>query len=313
MKATLILAGGSGFMGIYLARYFREKGYDIVILSREKHRDAPGIRYVVWDGETPGAWVQVLNRAEVLINLAGKSVNCRYNDENKRLITESRVKSTAVLGEAIRRCEFPPKVWINAATATIYRHAEDRPMTEDDGEKGEGFSVEVAKAWEKTFGSYAAPEVRQVLLRIAIVLGNDPGGPLASGHQMFSWLHIHDLAQIIDWTIHNPEATGIYNCSASEPVSNARFMQALCTSMQVPLGIRVRMWMLKIGALLLQTELELVLKSRWVLPERLLREGFVFEFPEIEKALADLQQGLLLSKKSEKGSAYSKSVGSPTF
>lgn len=289
----IVIAGGTGFIGKYLQEKFTALHYNVVIISRQKG-------YVQWTEKS--SLVEALDGAELLINLAGKSVNCRYNEMNKEEIVNSRTETTTLLGEAVGQCAKPPQLWINAGTATIYRHAEDRPMTESKGDIGNGFSVEVAKAWEKAFFQYQLPQTRQVLLRIAIVLGKNDGvmkpfinlvrfglgGKQSSGNQMFSWIHIEDLFNIILFLSEHKERNGIFNVSAPVPIPNKTFMQKLRHAMHVKLGLASPKWLLKLGAFLIKTEPELVLKSRWVLPERLLHEGYEFQYPTIEKALSDL-------------------------
>ncbi len=240
--------------------------------------------------------------AELLINFAGKSVNCRYNEKNKREIFDSRTQTTQILGEALNKCERPPKLWINSSTATIYRHAEDRPMTEDHGDIGSGFSVEVAKAWEESFFDFRLQKTRQVALRMAIVLGEGGGvmtpyrnlvkfglgGKQGSGKQMFSWIHIKDLLGIILFLRDREDVDGVFNCSAPNPVTNRELMKKVRTVMNVPFGLPAYEWMLAIGTRMLRTESELVLKSRWVIPERLEREGYNFTYPTLDETLADI-------------------------
>lgn len=289
----IILAGGTGFIGKYLTKRFHENGDEVVIISRNKN-------HINWNNKE--ALITALEYADVLINLAGKSVDCRYNEKNKREILLSRTGTTKALGEAIAKCNHPPALWINAGTATIYRHAEDRPMTEINGEIGKGFSVEVAKAWEKSFFDFHLNNTRQILLRIAIVLGSNEGvlkpftnlvrfglgGKQGNGNQMFSWIHIQDLFNIILFIIKHEELSGIFNCAAPNPVNNKTFMQALRKAMHVKIGLPSPKWLLELGAVIIRTETELILKSRWVLPGRLLNEGFQFKYPTIESALNDL-------------------------
>lgn len=293
MNKKIIIAGGTGFIGRYLSRRFQSFGYDVMIISRQK-------KYINWDDKV--AIAAALENAEILINLAGKSVDCRYNEKNKLEIYNSRIETTKALGEAIQNCESPPSLWINSSTATIYRHAEDRPMTEIGGEIGTGFSVNVATNWEKTFFSFNLPGTRQVALRMAIVLGQEGGvikplknlvrvglgGKQGRGGQMFSWIHIEDLFKIIVYLYEHKELSGVINASAPEPVSNKTLMQLLRKHMKVSAGLPMPEWLLKIGASLIKTETELILKSRWVIPERLIQSGFSFEFKTMDEALIDV-------------------------
>jgi hypothetical protein len=293
MNPKIVLAGGTGFIGTYLEKRFKALGYDVNIISRK-----PG--HVSWH-HLP-AITEALEGADLLLNLAGKSVNCRYHSRNKEAILRSRVETTRTLGEALLKCSNPPPLWINSSTATIYRHAEDRPMTEEDGEIGSGFSVEVAKAWEHAFFSFQLPKTRQAALRIAIVLGKGGGvmipyqhlaraglgGPQGPGNQMFSWIHIEDLFRIIRFIQTKETLGGILNCAAPNPVPNREFMKELRTAMNRRAGLPSPRWLLEIGAWLIRTETELILKSRWVVPDRLQRAGFEFQFGTIQDALRDL-------------------------
>lgn len=285
-----VLAGGTGFIGTYLAQQLKTFGYEVHLISRQSE-------HISWKDTTR---IQAaLEGAELLINLAGKSVNCRYNEQNKQEIFDSRTETTRILGEAVLSCEQPPELWINSSTATIYRHAEDRPMTEEHGEIGSGFSVEVAQRWEETFFGFQLPSTRQAALRIAIVLG--PGGGVmtpfqnlvrfrlggrqGSGNQMFSWIHLEDLLGIMLFLRDRKDLSGVFNCSSPQPVTNHELMSSLRKVMGISWGLPSPRWMLEMGAVLIKTETELVLKSRWVLPERLLKEGYAFKYEGLEQAL----------------------------
>lgn len=289
----VVLAGGTGFIGEYLQARFTELDYEVKIISRQK-------QHISW--EDHAAMVKALEGSDLLINLAGKSVNCRYNETNKREIMNSRLRTTTLLGEAVKACSNPPKTWMNSSTATIYRHAEDKPMTEEAGEIGSGFSVDVAVKWEEAFFSFNLPDTRQIALRIAIVLGKGGGvmtpyqnlvrfglgGSQGKGSQKFSWIHIEDLYRIILFLNDNKELKGIFNCSAPHPVSNQELMGELRKTMNVPFGLPSPKWILEIGSRVIKTETELVLKSRWVIPERLEREGFVFKFQTLDQTLQSI-------------------------
>ncbi|TWT25330.1 TIGR01777 family oxidoreductase [Planomicrobium sp. CPCC 101110] len=293
MERKVVIAGGTGFIGRYFEKRFMEEGYDVYIVSRQE-------KHLSWLDHT--GIVAALDGAEMLINSAGKSVNCRYNKRNKEEILESRIETTQILGNAMYACENAPPLWINSSSATIYRHAKDRPMTESNGEIGTGFSAEVAKAWEQSLFAFKLPRTRQVALRTAIVLGEDGGvmtpylnlvrfglgGMQGSGDQMFSWIHIEDLYRIVLFLQEQPQLNGIFNCSAPHPVSNRMLMSELRKQANRPMGFRAPAWMLEMGAAMIRTETELVLKSRWVLPERLQKEGFEFRYDTIDKALAHI-------------------------
>lgn len=289
----IVLAGGTGFLGQYLASKFKERGDEVIIISRSKSD-------VLWRDKA--AIINALEGADLVLNLAGKSVDCRYTEKNKREILRSRVDTTRLIGEAIAACKEPPTLWINSSTATIYCHAEDRPMTEQGGEIGEGFSVDVAKAWEKTFFDFSPPSTRQIALRMAIVLGKEGGvmkplkrlakfglgGKQGKGTQMFSWIHIEDVYRIILFAMENKEVQGVVNCSSPNPVMNKVLMDSLRNALHITVGLPAPEWLLKIGAVLIRTEAELVLKSRWVIPERLQTAGFTFSYPTLTVALEEI-------------------------
>jgi len=265
-----------------------------------------------WDGTTLGAWASTLEQADVVINLAGRNVNCRYTDANRRSIKESRIQTTRLLGEAIGKMAHPPRLWMNASTATIYRHALDRPMDEDTGELGGKepdapstwrFSVDVATSWEEAFFSTLTPRTRKVALRSAMVMSPDRGGIFAellrlvrfglggtagSGKQFVSWIHGEDFLRSIEYLIHHEEMRGPVNLASPNPVPNRDFMHALRKAWGMPVGLPAREWMLELGAIFLRTETELILKSRRVVPDRLLQSGFRFQFPEWPAAAEDL-------------------------
>ncbi|CAN5553430.1 TIGR01777 family oxidoreductase [soil metagenome] len=293
MNKKIVLAGGTGFIGKYLAGEFKSLGFNVIIISRHDGN-------IKWNDEA--GIIAALENSEILINLAGRSVDCRYNEKNKAEIFSSRTETTKILGEAILKCRIPPELWINSGTATIYIHAEDRPMTESTGEIGSGFSVDVATLWEKTFFSFELPATRQIVLRMAIVLGKTGGvmkpfvnlvrfglgGVQGNGKQMFSWIHIKDLFNIILFFISHKEVQGIFNVSAPKPVDNKTFMKELRNSMNVKIGLPSPSWLLKVGAIIIRTETELILKSRWVIPEKLVNAGYEFKYPDIRSAISEI-------------------------
>jgi hypothetical protein len=298
----LIIAGGTGFLGEALTRHFLDKMDKIVILTRRKSKKNGKVSFINWDAKTPGAWCAELESATVVINLCGKSVDCRYTEKNKAIIFSSRLDSTGVIGESILKCSNPPELWINGASATIYKHSMDKPMTENNGDIGSGFSVEVCKAWEKTFNQFELPHTRKVNMRISMVLGktggvlptllklvkNGLGGTMGSGRQLMSWICIEDFCRITDWIITNREAKGVYNIVAPEHISNHDLMKLLRRKMRMPVGLPAPSWLLEIGAFIIRTETELILKSRYAYPERLLKEGFSFKHPKISECLSGL-------------------------
>ncbi len=287
------MAGGTGFVGKYLEGKFNTLGYKVVLISRREG-------HISWDNQA--RIIEAIDNSDMLINLAGKTVNCRYNTKNKEEILVSRTETTKILGNAILECNNPPSLWINSSTATIYRHAEDRPMTEESGEIGSGFSVDVAKEWEKSFFSFTLSKTRKVALRMAIVLGRDGGviptykklvrfglgGRQGSGNQKFSWIHIEDLFSIILFLREKEELSGVFNCSAPNPVTNRELMNHLRKAMNMKIGLPSPKWMLEMGALLISTETELILKSRWVIPERLERAGYKFQYNSLDSALQEI-------------------------
>ncbi|MEO7991825.1 MAG: TIGR01777 family oxidoreductase, partial [Chryseolinea sp.] len=295
----IVIAGGTGFLGNCLVDHFAGKNIQIVILTRGESCVRGDIHFVKWDGKTLGFWKETLENADVLINLNGKSVDCRYTKRNKALIYSTRLDSTNALGHAIEQSQNPPKLWINAASATIYRHSVDKEMDEYTGEIGTGFSVDVCQKWENTFNRFVTGKTRKVLIRTGIVLGKN-GGPLkplkilanlglggkhGSGDQYFSWLHEKDFVSIIQFLIDDPKTNGEYNVTAPIPVPNNQIMRALRSAVGIPFGLPQPKWLLEFGAVLIGTETELILKSRRVIPKRLIEAGYKFQFDNIEKAI----------------------------
>lgn len=299
----IILFAANGYVGRVLAEYYQKRNYEVVAVTRRPATFPKGVLNLIWDGQSlDPAWTASLNGADVVVNLAGKSVNCRYTEANKKEIFDSRTFATEVIAKAIQQCTVPPQLWINSASATIYRHAEDRPMDELTGEIGTGFSVEVCKKWEKTFFDTQTPSTRKVALRMAIVLGHTDGvflrlrnlvkyglgGIQGNGRQMFSWIHDQDLCRVIDFFLENKKWEGVFNASAPEPVTNKRMMQTLREAMHMPFGLPSPKWLLEMGAVLIGTETELILKSRWVVPTQLLQAGFTFTYPTLKEAVNEI-------------------------
>lgn len=301
-QKQLVIAGGSGFLGQSLQRYFQQENWKITVLTRKAKDTVNGIEFLQWDGQSLGDWTACLEGADAVINLSGKSVDCRYNERNKDLIYSSRLDSTRVLGLALVQCKNKPKLWINATSATIYRHAEDRAMTEANGVHGSGFSVDVCEKWERMFFSFDLPAMRKVAARTGIVFGTEGsalqpltrlarmglGGVHGSGSQMVSWLHQLDFCRAIEHIITHPELEGPVNITSPHPVTNHEMMRQLRRQVSVPFGLPMPAWMLSLGAVIIQTEPELLLKSRWVIPERLLQSGFSFQFDHIGDAMQHL-------------------------
>lgn len=310
----IIIAGGTGFIGQEMTKHFGKEN-EIIILTRQlshtktnrNHYDSltrddlKNVKFVKWDGKTAGEWISELNGADIVINLAGKSVNCRYTEKNKKEILHSRTNATKAIGVAIKQCSRPPGLWINSSSATIYRNAEDRPQDEYSGELPDDFSVQVCKRWEEAMHEQVTPQTRKVVMRMAITLGTDGilipyfnllkfglGGRQGSGKQMYSWIHIEDTCRIVEWIDEHKEMNGAYNCCSPSPVSNNEFMKLLRKATGTRFGLPAYEWMLKLGALLIGTETELILKSRWVVPVKLLESGFQFKYPLLKDALADI-------------------------
>ena len=299
----LVIAGG-GFLSRETSRRFAVAGWTVRVLTRDPTGTAPEAEAVPWDGLTHGPWKAVLTGADALINFCGRSVNCRYHGANRRAILESRLSTTRLLGEAVRASPRPPPVWLNAASATIYRHAEDRPMDEATGEIGHGFSVDVCQAWEEAATRDLDPRVRQVLLRTSMVLGHGDnsvypvlarlarfglGGTLGNGNQFVSWIHVDDFCRALAFLIRHP-LEGPVNVTAPEPVTNRELMRTLRESLDRRFGLPANRQMLEIGAFLLRTETELTLKSRRVDPRRLREAGFSWRYPRIGDALRALAE-----------------------
>lgn len=306
----IVIPGGSGQVGHVLARAFVADGHEVVVLSRGARMPAP-VRVVAWDGRTLGDWVHVLDGADVVINLAGRSVNCRYTPANREAILQSRVQSTEALGTAMQQLSQPPRVWLQSSTATLYAHRYDAPNDEQTGVIGGDepnapdtwrFSIAVAKAWEAAALAHPLPHTRVVLLRSAMVMSPDRdgvfdvllglvrrglGGTCGNGRQFVSWIHEHDFVQAVQWLITH-DMDGPVNLASPEPLPNAAFMRALRTAWGAPIGLPATEWMLEIGAVFLRTESELVLKSRRVVPGRLLEAGFTFAHPRWPEAAAEL-------------------------
>ncbi|MFT4233713.1 MAG: DUF1731 domain-containing protein [Microbacterium sp.] len=315
MSDRVVLGGSNGFMGSHLAPRWRAAGREVVTIARRGGD-------LTWDDQR--GIDEAVDGASLVVGLAGKSVNCRYTARNRAEIFSSRLNTTRALHTAISRASTPPALWVNASTATIYRHAEDRPMTESTGDIGQGFSVEVARAWERELFAGDLP-TRRIALRSAITLGRGPdgpggvlgplqnlarlglGGPQWDGHwpvtpgrratgtahyfgakhgrQRFSWIHVEDIARIIDFAEATPSLDGPVNASAPSVVDNRTFMAAIREVLGVRFGPPTPRWMLEIGAFGIRTETELILKSRWVLPQKLTEAGFEFAYPTLVPAL----------------------------
>jgi hypothetical protein len=306
----IVIPGGSGQVGTILARAFHGEGHDVVVLSRRLQ--ARPWRVASWDGRAAGSWHREIDGADVVINLAGRSVNCRYTAANRAEILESRVHSTRAVGEAIAGAGHPPRLWLQASTATIYAHRFDKANDEQSGRLGGDepdapgswrFSIDVASAWERAFEAAATPETRKVALRSAMTMSPDRGGVfdtllglarrglggrIGDGRQYVSWIHYTDVIAASRWLIDREDVEGVVNLAAPNPLPNAEFMRALRHACGIGIGLPVARWMLEVGTVFMKTESELVLKSRRVVPARLLQDGFRFTYPEWSSAARDL-------------------------
>lgn len=307
----IILPGGSGQVGTILARHFHAAGHEVVVLSR-RPQPVPW-RTAHWDAETVGDWWREFDAADVVVNLAGRSVKCRYSATNRAIILDSRVKSTYAVGDAIRRCARPPRVWLQMSTATIYAHRYDAANDEATGILGGSepavpdtwrFSIDVAKAWEAAANGFDTPATRKVLLRTAMVMSPDPGGVFSvlrglvrkglggragDGRQFVSWIHGSDFCRAIDWLIDHGDVSGPVNICSPNPLPNADFMRELRHALGVRVGLPATRWMLELGAIGMRTETELILKSRRVVPGKLCEGGFTFQFPHWADAAKELR------------------------
>lgn len=328
--AKIILAGGSGFLGGELAQHFAALGWDIVVLTRTPNSRSDQVRELAWDTKSLGDWARELEGATAVVNLTGRSVDCRYNAKNRREIMDSRVNSTRVVGEAIAQCKSPPRVWLNSSTATVYRHtfgpAHDECSQEMDSATNakDAFSVEVAQAWERALFEarlLLTPDrspsdgeremTRRVALRTSMVLGLGRnsvfpvlrrltkfglGGRQGSGKQFVSWIHIEDFCRAVEWIIAHEEIRGAVNLCAPNPLPNAEMMSTLRQVCKIPFGLPATEWILEIGAFFLRTETELIFKSRRVVPGRLVASGFEFRFSNFREALVDLEQQIRVER-----------------
>ncbi len=304
----IVLAGGSGFLGQTLAKHCLSLGWEPVVLTR-----SPGqhgiVREVAWDADSPGEWIQELESAAAVVNLTGRTVNCRYTAANRKQMMDSRVNSTHILGRAIAQCSQPPPVWLNCSSATIYRHTFG-PAWNETGtdfaatpEVNDAFSLEVIHAWERELDTAMTPQTRKVALRTTIVLGHGDnsvfpvlcrlarlglGGRMGSGKQFVSWLHQLDFCRAVEWLINHENISGPVNLAAPNPLPNGEMMRLFRELVGQPIGLPATEWMLEIGAFFLRTETELILKSRRVVPGKLLADGFEFRFPTMRDALQNL-------------------------
>jgi len=310
LTGRIVLAGGTGFIGTFLRQRLAADGYEVVLLTRSPIQNGGETRQVPWDGQSLGDWKTELEGSHALINLSGRSVNCRYNEKNRREILESRVETTRILGEAVARAVSPPPVWLNASTATIYKHTFDRSMDEATGEIGatreakDAFSIDVARAWEQTLSEARTPATRKVAMRTAMVFAANHGGvyrtlrslarwglggPIAGGHQYISWVHEDDFCRAIEWLINHNDLGGPVNIAAPNPIPQRDMARIILHERGTPFGMHATRTMLEMAAFIHRTEAELILKSRRVVPARLLASGFQFHFSNMEDAVREIE------------------------
>lgn len=288
----IVITGGTGFIGTYLSTRFRELDYEVLIVSRQPE-------HVSWQHND---LVEAFEDAELVLNLTGKTINCRHNLDNRKAILDSRLNTTKWIANAILACKQPPKLWVNASATGIYKPTIDYAMTEDETDLGTDFLSEVVTQWEKIFFGFNLNQTRQVALRTSVVLGRNGGalgslatlsrfglgGKQAEGTQMFSWIHLEDYFRVVQFLMKNVSLNGVFNCTSPNPLSNCDFMKLLRNTLRVPFGIPAPKWVVEIGARLIGTESSLLLNSSFVIPKRLMESGFQFAYPEIDKTLMDL-------------------------
>ena len=307
----IIIAGGTGQVGRFLASAFQHLEHEVVILSRSPRSDP--WKTVIWSNDSTDAWGEEIDGADVVINLAGRSVNCRYNPKNRRQIIESRTKTTTAIGQAIQNAAKPPKLWLNAGTATIYSHRYDAPNDEFTGVLGDDgnfpdswrFSIDVAEQWEAAVNQFKLSSTRTVIARMAMVMGSGKksvfdvlvglagkglGGTLGNGKQYMSWIHELDFLRAVQWLIERENLSGPVNFCSPQPMPNKEFMKVVRDTVRAPIGLPAANWMLEIGAFFLRTETELMLKSRRVIPGKLEKDGFKFLYPHWTDAAQEISE-----------------------
>ena len=289
---NILIAGGTGFIGTYLKKRFEEKGENVKLVSRTGI-DVPWVHQSL---------VDELEHTDTVINLAGKTINCRHTGENKKMILDSRIKATSLLGNAIAACKNPPLLWVNASASAIYKSDTIAPATETSEHLADDFLADVVRRWETDFFSFKLPSTRQIALRTSVVLGRSKGafpsllrltrlglgGKVGNGKQIFSWIHIGDYFRIVEFLIQNDSITGVVNCTSPAPLSNAALMKEMRSKVKIPFGLPAPEFAVRIGAFFIGTESSLLLDSTNIYPERLLNAGFKFKFGDISTAISDL-------------------------
>jgi uncharacterized protein (TIGR01777 family) len=297
----IIIAGGTGFLGHLLLSRLTKESMNLIVLTRKiPSSRISQVKYVLWDGLNQGEWTKELEESDVLINLSGKSVNCRYTNKNKRKLIESRVNSTLALDTALQNTVKPPRLWINASSAAYYGFSDK--ILDENSPAGDDFPSEICKKWEEAFFSNKLSNTRKVALRLAVVLQPNQGlikpfvwlvksffgGKLGSGKQYFTWIHQEDFIRSIIWFMTNHDKSGVYNITAPESITNEEFMRELRKALKIPFGISSPTWLIKIGGKIIGTEPELVLKGRAAIPRRLLIEDFQFTYPKLHESIYNL-------------------------
>jgi uncharacterized protein (TIGR01777 family) len=305
VRPRVILAGGSGFVGQSLTPRLLAGDYEVVVLTRGASSETGDIRHVQWDGKTIGPWARVVDGAQAIVNLTGRSINCRHTPENRRQIVESRVDSVRVLGQSIARSSQPPKAFVQAAGVGIYGDTGNR-WCDESSPHGADFVADVCKHWEEAFNSLPTPGTRKVLLRLGVALGPNGGfltvlskltrwflgGRVGNGRQFISWIHITDLVRMLVSGIEQAEMTGVFNATAPNPVTNAEFMRELRRALHRPWSPPVPEFAVRLGASLMGTEPSLALMSQRATPKHFLETGFEFDFAELRAALTNIHPRL---------------------
>jgi uncharacterized protein (TIGR01777 family) len=300
-KKRVVLAGGSGFLGRALAEELLLQNYEVLVLSRSPHEQAAGIKEVLWDGKHSGEWIQFLDGAKAVVNLAGRNIKCRYTPENLHELTASRVDSVHAIAAAMNHVARPPRVWVLACAIGFYGDPKDR-LCDENSPAGSDTLAGICRTWEDAFNSASVPKTRRVLLRIGFVLGRDGGalpilaglakcflgGTAGGGKQFISWIHVEDLSRMFIEAIERDELAGTFNAAGPNPVTNREFMRELRRALHRPWSPPAPEWAVKLGSRLMGTEPSLALTGCRVAPKRFLEAGFKFQFPELPGAFKNL-------------------------
>ncbi|HCC21525.1 MAG TPA: TIGR01777 family protein [Verrucomicrobiales bacterium] len=296
MMKKLLIAGANGFIARHLTDHFTKQGWEVAGLARRRTGLHEKCHFIEWDGLNQGEWVKEIDNCDVLINLVGRSINCRHTRENKQQILDSRVNSTKLLAHALAECSNPPQTWINGSASGIYDEAVDEAHGEE-GQHGRGFISSVVKSWEEAFfSSDIPPTIRRIAIRISMVIADEPGNPYqilstlakfglggaaGNGRQMVSWIHIEDVCRAVQFIIGQPQIEGPVNLATTPALSNSEMMKQFRKSVRMPLGIPAPAFGVRVGAYLMGTAPELILDSCWVEPKLLTESGFVFKHKTI--------------------------------